>query len=86
MRHLGFAWAPLCLLLAVPRMTRADMIYDIQSYPSDQQGHTVTGTITTDGSMGLLTRDDIISWTVTFDQGKQAPTRSIPQNREPRSP
>ena len=69
MRHLSFATATLCLLLAVSRTTRADMIYDIQNYPSDQQGHTVTGTITTDGIIGPLTEADIKSWTVTFDQG-----------------
>ena len=70
MRHLSFAAATLCLLLVVPRTIRADSIYAIQDYPSDQNGHTVSGTITTDGIIGPLAEADIKSWTVTFDQGK----------------
>jgi len=67
MRHLSFAAATLCLLLVVPRTTRADTIYTIQNYPSDQNGHTVSGTIATDGHIGQITSADITSWSVTFD-------------------
>jgi len=68
MRHLSFATATLCLLLVVPPTTRAgQIIYDIQNYPADQNGHTVSGTITTDGITGQLAQADILSWTVTID-------------------
>jgi len=68
MRHLSFAALTLCLLLALPRTTRAGQItYDIQNYPADQSGHTVSGTITTDGTIGPLAVADITSWVVTFD-------------------
>ncbi|MGA2704220.1 MAG: hypothetical protein ABSH35_24380 [Isosphaeraceae bacterium] len=50
-----------------PRTTRADTIYAIQNYPSDQNGHTVSGTIATDGHIGQITSADITSWSVTFD-------------------
>jgi hypothetical protein len=56
------------LLLAVPRTTRAgSIIYDIQNYPSQQNGHTLEGTITTDGQIGPLAFSDITSWSVTID-------------------
>ena len=48
-------------------MTRADLIYNIQNYPSDQSGHTLSGTITTDGTIGTLTSGNIVSWVVTLD-------------------
>ncbi len=68
MRQLSFATATLCLLLVVPPTTRAgQIIYDIQNYPADQNGHTLSGTITTDGVIGTLTSADIKAWTVTFD-------------------
>jgi hypothetical protein len=75
MRHLSFAAATLCLLLVVPRTTRAgQIIYDIQNYPTEQVDsttgtfdHNVSGTITTDGTIGALTPNNILSWSVTFD-------------------
>jgi hypothetical protein len=66
-RHL-IATATLCLLLAVPWTTRAGpIIYSIQNYPPEQNGHTLSGTITTDGQIGPLAGSDITSWSVTFD-------------------
>ncbi|MBV8130119.1 MAG: PEP-CTERM sorting domain-containing protein [Planctomycetaceae bacterium] len=68
MRQLSFATATLCLLLVVPPTTRAgQIIYDIQNYPADQNGHIVSGNITTDGFIGQLAPDDILSWSVTID-------------------
>jgi hypothetical protein len=73
MRHVNFAIAFLCMLLVVPQMTRAGQItYNIQDYPADQVDgsgvtHHVSGTITTDGTIGTLTVSDILSWVVTFD-------------------
>jgi len=67
MRHLSFAAATLCLLLAVPGTRAGQIIYDIRNYPLDQQGHTVSGTITTDGLIGQLAASDIKSWSVTID-------------------
>ena len=68
MRHLSFAALTLCLLLAVPRTTRAGQItYDLQNYPADQNGHTLSGTITTDGTIGTILGQNIVSWNVTID-------------------
>jgi hypothetical protein len=55
------------LPLAVPPTTRAEIIYAIQNYPAEQNGHTLSGTITTDGQIGPLAGSDITSWSVTFD-------------------
>jgi hypothetical protein len=67
MRHVIASTAVLIILLVVPQTTQADVTYTIQNYPADQNGHTVSGTITTDGHIGPLTEADITSWTVTFD-------------------
>jgi len=55
-------------------MTKADITYEIQNYPSQQVDldtgsfeHNVSGTITTNGTIGALTPADILSWSVTFD-------------------
>ena len=63
----AFSCACLYMWLVVPPVTRADLIYNIQNYPSDQSGHALSGTITTDGSIGTLTSSNIVSWVVTFD-------------------
>jgi hypothetical protein len=56
------------LLLAVPWTARAGpIIYSIQNYPSEQNGHTLSGTVTTDGKIGPLAGSDITSWSVIFD-------------------
>jgi hypothetical protein len=46
---------------------KADITYNLQSYPADQNGHTLSGSITTDGVIGTLSTSDIKSWTVTID-------------------
>ena len=50
-----------------PSATKADITYTLENYTADQSGHTVTGTITTDGVTGTITDADIESWTVTID-------------------
>ena len=68
MRHISLAAALLSMLLVLPRMTRADIVYDIQDYPADQVTHHISGTITTDGTTGpYIDRTHIVSWVVTFD-------------------
>ena len=67
MRHFTIALASLCMLLVVSQRTKADMIYDLQNYPADQNGHTLSGTISTDGTIGTLQPSNILSWSVTID-------------------
>ena len=43
--------------------------YNIVDMPADQNGFTVSGTITTDGVIGNLANSDITSWSVTISQG-----------------
>jgi PEP-CTERM motif len=55
------------LLLAVPNLAEAGPItYAIQNYPADQNGATVSGTFTSDGKIGDLSKTDITSWTLTI--------------------
>jgi len=67
MRHFAIALASLCMLLVVSQTTKAGTIYDLQNYPADQNGHTLSGTITTDGTIGTLQESNIKSWNVTID-------------------
>jgi hypothetical protein len=53
---------------------KADITYNIVDYPADQNGHTVSGSITTDGHIGPLSSSDIKSWTVTIDSTTFAST------------
>jgi hypothetical protein len=57
------------LLFALANHANADIIYNIQPYPSDQNGYTLSGTITTDGVMGALSASDILAWQYTATNG-----------------
>jgi len=51
-------------LLTLPQAVLAGSItYDIVNYPDLQNGWTLSGTITTDATMGPITQLDITSWT-----------------------
>jgi len=43
--------------------------YDIQSYAALQNGYTLSGTITTDGAIGTLSKSDITAWSYTATNG-----------------
>ncbi len=69
-----FAWEivltlfVLAALALTPHAAKAGSVtYAIQNYPADQDGHTVSGSITTDGKTGLLDSTDITAWVVTID-------------------
>lgn len=42
-------------------------LYSIVNYPLDQGGHTISGTITTDGATGILHGSDIIGASISMD-------------------
>jgi hypothetical protein len=42
------------LMFFTTAQLRADLIYQLKNYPLDQGGHTLSGTITTDGTIGDL--------------------------------
>jgi hypothetical protein len=46
------------LMFFTTAQLRADLIYQLKSYPLDQGGHTLSGTITTDGTIGDLGATD----------------------------
>jgi hypothetical protein len=48
----------------------ASITYNVLNYPTLQNGYTVTGTITTDGSTGMeLPGTDITSWDIVISKG-----------------
>ena len=66
MRRLVFATVfPIMLIAAAHPGEAGPITYTIQNYPADQNGATLSGTITTDGVIGNLAGTDILSWTWT---------------------
>jgi hypothetical protein len=47
------------------RRTEANMIYSLISFPTLQNGYSLTGTITTDGRLGTLAFSDIVATSIT---------------------
>jgi hypothetical protein len=65
MKRIRLATAALAILL-VPHLSQAGQItYSIQNYAADQNGSTLSGSVTTDGNLGTLTSADIVAWTWT---------------------
>ena len=46
--------------------------YNIQNYPAFQNGYKLSGTITTDGHIGVLGANDITAWAFTVSGGPKA--------------
>jgi hypothetical protein len=65
MRNAIVAQAVLALLTAVGP-AKADIIYNLMDYPALQNGYDISGTITTDGTLGNLTSGNIVSWQFTI--------------------
>ena len=55
------------LAVSLPQASRASsIVYSIVDYPGLESGWTVSGTITTDGTIGTLNVSDITAWSFTF--------------------
>jgi len=63
-------------LLTLPSAVLADRTYNIQNYPDLQNGWTLSGTITTDGTIGTIQSTNILSWTWTVTSGVNSLTFS----------
>jgi hypothetical protein len=62
------------MLVAFPHIGNAgDITYTIQNYLADQNGATLSGTITTDGVIGNLAQGDILSWSYTITGDGESP-------------
>jgi hypothetical protein len=65
-----FALLSLILSLCPFASLRAGPItYDLNNYPDQQNGWTLSGTITTDGTIGTLTYNNIMAWNFTETKG-----------------
>jgi hypothetical protein len=71
MKRLALLAVVACLCVcALSGTGRANPItYDVQNYPAEQGGHTLSGQIITDGTTGALAASNILSWTFTIDAG-----------------
>lgn len=64
-------------MLAITCSTlRANTIYNVVNDAPDQNGYTVTGTITTDGYIGILTSADFKDIEITISNGSSSTTLS----------
>jgi len=66
MKRFSFA---LALVLAATGGAKASSTYNIVNDPLDQNGYTLSGTITTDGTLGVLTNANITAWSYTVSGG-----------------
>ncbi len=67
------------LLTLPPAVLAGSTTYNILNHPDYQNGWTLSGTITTDGTIGLLQSSDITSWTWTVTKpGSSQTYRSGP--------
>lgn len=62
------------LLTLPPAVLAGSTTYDIVNYPDYQDGWNLSGTITTDGIIGLLQSSDITSWTWTVTMSGSSQT------------
>ncbi len=68
------------LLTLPPAVLAGSTTYHIQNYPDLQNGWTLSGTITTDGTIGTIQPVDILSWTWTITQGTNSITNTGSEN------
>jgi hypothetical protein len=57
------------LLFALPSGAFANITYNLNSFAADQNGYSLSGSITTDGTIGVLKKMDIVAWTWTVTNG-----------------
>ena len=79
------ALAVTCLLfmvvfLATAPNARANTIYNLVDYPSDEAGWKLSGSITTDGTIGDILPNDIVGWTWTASNGVASFTTNSTDN------
>lgn len=75
MRHIAFSVVTTLVLMVSGNIAEAgEITYAIQNYPADQQGATLSGTITTDGVIGTLSATDILSWSWTITSAGGTPS------------
>lgn len=81
-----FSWLLICPLLLAAASAHAERIYHLVDYPDLQNGHTLSGTITTTDDApddGLLDAEEILAWqwsitgSRTFMQSSELETRRI---------
>jgi hypothetical protein len=56
-------------VVVTPTSHGASIVYTFQSYNSLQNGYTLSGTITTDGTIGALAPANITAWSYTITNG-----------------
>jgi len=62
------------MMVLVPQMAAADIMYNLVSYPADQNGYALSGHITTNGKIGPLSVSDILSWSYQATDGTHTVT------------
>jgi hypothetical protein len=63
------AFVAACGLLVAAQDASASIQYDFVDYPAYENGYTLAGSLTTDGTTGAITSNDILNWSFTISQG-----------------
>jgi hypothetical protein len=69
MKRAALMLAVLALLLGGVGQARAEMVYNLVDYPASENGWTVSGQITTDGTFGSIGVNDFVSESFTISNG-----------------
>ena len=75
-RFVFAAWSAVMLVALPGGAFAADITYNLNSFAPDQDGYTLSGSITTDGTIGVLTKSDFVAWTWTVSNGSTTFTAS----------
>ena len=74
MKRLIAGFVSVAFVLVSFSVATASITYNLLDYPSDENGCTLTGSITTDGTIGPISVNNILSWTFTITDGNQSET------------
>ena len=72
------AAAALLAVCGASALQAGAVVYNIVNYPGLENGWTVSGTITTDGTIGTLSASDITAWSWSLTDGATTDTWSPP--------
>ena len=73
MKRIRLAAFAIAIVILADSSKAGQITYSLQNYAADQNGSTLTGSITTDGNLGTLTAADIVAWTWTVSPPVGAP-------------
>ena len=66
MKRLITGFVSVAFVLVFFRVAYGSITYNLVEYPGDENGCTLTGSITTDGTIGLISANNVVAWSYTI--------------------